>query len=125
MDAAIDNTASRQSCLIKQGGRDDLTVKFFSPSPVLDGKYWTRSSPASWFAYFQKTAVGSSPNPAKISFSPDPVRLSPVRTHLCKEGRSQNISRSERERIRGMQGVMEWILDFWDPDSSCPEQDPD
>jgi len=24
-----------------------------------------------------------------------------------------------------MQGVMEWILDFWDPDSSCPEQDQD
>ena len=31
---------------------------------------------------FKKNAVRSSPEPAKIGFSPDPVRSSPVRAHL-------------------------------------------
>jgi len=32
---------------------------------------------------FKKVAVRSSPDPAKICFSPDPVRSGPVRAHLC------------------------------------------
>jgi len=34
-------------------------------------------------ANLKKIAVRSSPDPAKIYFSPDPVRSSPVRAHLC------------------------------------------
>jgi len=33
---------------------------------------------------FKKIAVRSSPDPAKISFSPDPVRSSPVHAHLFR-----------------------------------------
>jgi len=32
---------------------------------------------------FKKNAVRSSPDPAKIGFSPNQVRSSPVRVHLC------------------------------------------
>ena len=38
----------------------------------------------SWSAKFQKLTVRSSPDPAKIGFSPDPVPCNTVRAHPCR-----------------------------------------